>query len=71
MISPLFQNKCEVCHGLRGSARLLNALQLWRTDIDRILTSVRDGKMPLPPSPALSGAEIEQIEGWRAVGYLE
>ena len=70
-IVPIFQNDCEVCHGLRGSARLLNTPELWRTDIDRILEAVRKGTMPLPPSPPLSEGEINQIEGWKAAGYLE
>jgi len=70
-IYPMFQQKCEVCHGLRGSARLLNAQQIWRTEIDRILRVLRSGTMPLPPDPPLTMPEIEKIEGWRAGGYLE
>ena len=70
-IFPIFQNDCEVCHGIRGSARLLSTPELWRTDIDRILEAVRKGTMPLPPSPPLSEGEINQIEGWKAAGYLE
>jgi hypothetical protein len=70
-ILPLFQDSCEVCHGLRGTARLLNTPQLWRSSIDRILNTVRRGMMPLPPSPRLSDVQIEKIEGWRAVGFLE
>ncbi|MEE2902601.1 MAG: Ig-like domain-containing protein [Myxococcota bacterium] len=70
-IFPIFQNDCEVCHGLRGSARLLSTPDLWRSDIDIILDVVRKGTMPLPPSPPLSEGEIIQIEGWKAAGYLE
>jgi len=70
-IFPIFQNDCEVCHGLRGSARLLSTPDLWRSDIDKILDVVRKGTMPLPPSPPLSEGAITQIEGWKAAGYLE
>ena len=70
-ILPIFQSDCEVCHGIRGSARLLNTPQLWRSNIDRVLNAVRNGTMPLPPSPPLSDQAVEKIEGWRAVGYLE
>jgi hypothetical protein len=70
-ILPLFQQKCEVCHGIRGSARLLNEQQLWRSEIERILAALRSGKMPLPPDLPVPAPEIEKIEGWRAGGYLE
>lgn len=70
-IEPLFELRCEVCHGLRGSARKLDTSALWSSDFDRIVAAINDGRMPLPPNNPVTPEELELLEGWRAAGFME
>lgn len=68
-IAPLFRDRCELCHGARGSARLLDTPALWSAEIDSILLNLRTRRMPLPPSAPLTEAELGLVEGWQAAGF--
>lgn len=68
-IGPLFRDRCELCHGARGSARILDTPALWSAEIDSILLNLRARRMPLPPSAPLTEAELGLVEGWQAAGF--
>jgi hypothetical protein len=68
-IAPLFRDRCELCHGARGSARILDTPALWSAEIDSILLNLRTRRMPLPPSAPLTEAELGLVEGWQAAGF--
>lgn len=68
-VAPLREKSCDLCHGQRGSARVLDTAALWQDEIDLILFNVREGRMPLMPEPPLTTAEIGVIEGWAAAGF--
>lgn len=70
-IEPFFRERCATCHRAGGNAHDLDGLALWRSEIDRILSAVRERRMPLPPSRALSADEISRIDGWKSAGYPE
>lgn len=70
-VRPLFETRCALCHGAQGSARRLDTVDLWKDQIDKILDNLRNGRMPLPPTPLLDAEELGQVEGWAAAGYPE
>jgi len=67
-IEPLFQDRCNYCHGADGGAHRLDSALAWKTEIDDVLQAVRTGAMPRLP-PRLTEDEIAMIERWRAGGF--
>ena len=67
-IQPLYQSRCDYCHGASGGAHRLDTLQAWELDLDRILDAVQEARMPRLPPP-LDESEIGMIERWRAGGF--
>lgn len=66
-IQPIFQDKCQVCHG--GSAdTVLETSKDWSDNIDLILEQVETDRMPLGNDP-LPEVEIELIRAWRDGGF--
>ena len=70
-IEPFFRARCALCHGTGGNAHNLDGYALWKTDIDRILSAVSEGRMPLLPYPMLDRIEISRIDGWKSAGFPE
>jgi hypothetical protein len=67
-LEPLYEARCDYCHGASGGAHRLDSPEAWELDIDRILDAVESGRMPRLP-PRLNDAEIHLIERWRAGGF--
>jgi hypothetical protein len=40
-------------------------------EFENILAVVTDGRMPLPPTPRLTPAQIDLLVAWRAAGFPE
>ena len=70
-VLPLYQSRCDACHGPRGTARRLDDVVTFASQIDLIVAAVRDGRMPLPPNDPLTAAEIDLIERWRDAEFPE
>ncbi len=69
-IQPLFQERCNRCHGTRGSAHRMETSAIWQEEITDIMAALRAGRMPLN-SNALSAGQIALIEQWATVGFPE
>jgi len=71
-IEPLYVTSCSLCHSPTGSANLkLYEREHWEVEIEKILTMVSLGSMPLPPIPLLDSVEIQMIENWKSIGFPE
>lgn len=71
-IEPLYEASCGLCHSATGSANLkLFEREHWVEEIDKVLTMVSLGSMPLPPIPLLDPVEIQMIEDWELAGFPE
>ena len=68
-ISAIYQARCAECHNPSGNAHNLSTADRWRAEIDRILSAVREHRMPLPPKAPLEMTTIDQIEAWQAAQY--
>lgn len=68
-ISAIYQARCAECHNPSGNAHNLSTADRWRGEIDRILSAVREHRMPLPPKAPLDMTTIDQIEAWQAAQY--
>lgn len=66
-IEPILQEHCSRCHS-ETAAIPLHTADLWRLNIDRILTEVVSRDMPLG-GPYLSDDELDLIRGWQAGGF--
>ena len=66
-IDPIMQEHCSRCHG-DAAAIPLHTADLWRLNIDRILTEVVSQDMPLG-GPYLSDDELDLVRGWQAGGF--
>lgn len=66
-IEPIMQEHCSRCHG-DAAAIPLHTADLWRLNIDRILSEVVSQDMPLG-GPYLSDDELELVRGWQAGGF--
>lgn len=66
-VQPIFQDRCQVCHG--GSAdTVLETASDWQENLALILEQVEQARMPLGDEP-LPDEEIELIRAWRDGGF--
>lgn len=63
-IAPIVEQHCSRCHGA-GAGIPLHTADLWRVNIDRILSEVVANEMPLG-GPYLTSDELGLIRGWQA-----
>ncbi len=75
-IEPLFVRECALCHSATagatsaGGGHPMDSLAAWQTEIEEVLDSVINERMPLNSDP-FDEATISLIEDWRAGGFLE
>lgn len=70
-VLPIFDGRCDICHGQRGNARRLDDQDSFSSQIDLILAAVREQRMPLPPNDPLTDAEIDLIVRWQEAEFPE
>ncbi len=70
-VAPLFDLRCAQCHGPRGFAHRMDGYARFTAEFENILAVVTDGRMPLPPTPRLTPAQIDLLVAWRAAGFPE
>lgn len=69
-IKPLLAEHCVTCHSGTYSPTL-NTYQLAKLEIDRVIDSVKAGRMPQSPALPLDAAQIAKLEAWKAGGLLQ
>jgi mono/diheme cytochrome c family protein len=70
-VQPLFDLRCTQCHGPRGFAHRLDGYARFTAEFDAILAVATDGRMPLPPNPRLTPAQLQLLRDWRDAGFPE
>jgi mono/diheme cytochrome c family protein len=70
-VLPLFDARCDSCHGERGNARRLDDIDSFSDQVDLVLIAVREQRMPLPPNEPLTDAEIDLIVRWQEAEFPE
>jgi len=66
-VAPLMNTHCLACHGELATIPLHTA-ELWRQNIDAVITAVSDNLMPLG-GPYLTTDDILLIRGWKNGGF--
>jgi len=69
-IKPLLAEHCVSCHS-GATPPTLNTYQLAKLEIDKVLDSVKAGRMPKSPALPLDAGQIALLEGWKAGGLLQ
>ncbi len=70
-IAPLFDLRCGQCHGPRGFAHRMDGYARFTAEFEAVMAVVTDGRMPLPPNPRLTPAQLELLSDWREAGFPE
>jgi hypothetical protein len=68
-IAPFAETNCLRCHTALGTARPLDTLETWVTDIDAIITQLEEQKMPADGA-ALVGGGVDLVKRWKEDGLL-